>query len=142
MLRAVATDSSDAEYADSMPGPRPLTRTQVEVLWDGVNESGKRILACFAIHGGQVHPATIDDLMKVVGVDEPRLLNGPLGGISRRFNKLFDWPEATLYSKHPETDAYVLPAETTAALLELVEERRPEWLVEGGLTASTEDGEG
>jgi hypothetical protein len=136
LLRAIAADSADAEFAASMPGPRPLTRAQVRDLWDGVNDSGKRILGCFVVHGGQV---SVDDLMKVVGVEEPRLLNGPLGGISRRVKKLADWPEATFYSIDPETNLYVLPAETTTALMALVEERRPEWL--GGLTAPTENGE-
>jgi hypothetical protein len=68
--------------------------------------------------------------MRVVGAEEPRLLNGPLGGISRRVKKLLGDPEATFYSVDPDDNRYILPTVTFNALCDLIEQERPQWLTQ------------
>jgi hypothetical protein len=113
---------------EHVPGPRTLSLAQLKDVWNGINEQARLILGAFAVSGG----AATRDLMETLGVDRPRLLNGPLGGISRRVKKLLADPEATFYSEHPEDGRYILPTATWEALADLVEQERPEWLTTEG----------
>jgi hypothetical protein len=140
-LDSIAADYPEELARDHVPGPRPLSSAQLQDVWEGVNEQAQRILGAFATHGGAMSP---QDIMQVLGVEEPRLLNGPLGGISRRVKKLLGDSEATFYSVNPDDGRYVLPTATFEALCDVVENERPEWLQDprrsGGPTATTSPG--
>ncbi|HJR20499.1 MAG TPA: hypothetical protein VJ822_02690, partial [Dongiaceae bacterium] len=126
LLEAIATDSEHAEGSwEHVPGSKALSYSQLKAVWDGVNDQAKRLLGAFATHGGAM---TQQDIMDTLEVDEPRLINGPLGGISRRVKKLLGDPEATFYSIHADDGRYVLQTETFEALCELIERERPELL--------------
>jgi hypothetical protein len=142
-LESLAADlgSSEAD-AEHVPGPRSLAYSQMKNVWDGVNEQAKRLLGAFVLSGGNIAP---QDLMKVLGVDEPRLLNGPLGGISRRVKKLLGDPDATFYSVNPDTGRYILTSGTFGSLSDVVEHERPEWLeneswISAGVITETNEG--
>lgn len=126
LLEAVAADSERIGSAwEHVPGSKTLSYSQLKAVWDGVNDQAKRLLGAFATHGGAM---TQQDIMDTLEVDEPRLINGPLGGISRRVKKLLGDPEATFYSIHADDGRYVLQTETFEALCELIERERPELL--------------
>jgi hypothetical protein len=125
-LDTIIGDADSPEGAwQHVPGPNVLSIPQIKAVWNGVNEQARRILCEFLWRGGDVSP---QEIMDAIGVDEPRLLNGPLGGISRRVKKLLGDPEATFYSIHPESGRYVLPTDTFNALSDFVELNHPELL--------------
>jgi len=128
-LDALAADIDPMDAREERPsGPRSLSLEQLKNVWDGVNEQARLILGAFAITGG----AAPHDLMQTLGVDRARLLNGPLGGISRRVKKLLADPDAAFYSENLEGDGYILPQATWEALIDLIEQERPEWLTTSG----------
>jgi len=123
LLEAIAADYESAGQAwEHVPGAKSLSHSQLKAVWDGVNDQAKRLLGAFATHGGAM---TQQDIMDVLGVDEPRLINGPLGGISRRVKKLLGDSEASFYGIHPDDGRYFLQTETFEALCDLIERERP-----------------
>lgn len=126
LLESIAAEHESAGQAwEHVPGSKSLSHQQLKAVWEGINDQAKRLLGAFATHGGAM---TQQDIMDVLSVDEPRLINGPLGGISRRVKKLLGDPEATFYSIHADDGRYVLQTETFGALCDLIERERPELL--------------
>ena len=135
LLESIASETpTEADEWARVPTPRPLSLAQLKAVWVGVNEQAQRILWAIATHGGS---ATPQDLTRALNLEEPRLLNGPLGGISRRVKKLLSDPEATFYSVHPDDGRYILPESTFESLCDLIEQERPEWLAESQSRTAT-----
>jgi len=82
-----------------------LDGVTLEELYNGINEAGREILHVFAEKDGTVQAG---EFMEALGLEEPRQLTGPLGGITRKLRSMFG-ADVSLWSYDKQYQTYLLP---------------------------------
>ena len=82
-----------------------LDEVTFEKLYNGINEAGRKILQIFAEKDGAVQAG---EFMEALGLEEPRQLTGPLGGITRKLRSMFG-ADVSLWSYDKIDQMYLLP---------------------------------
>jgi hypothetical protein len=82
-----------------------LDDATLDELYNGINEAGRKILQIFAEKDGAVQAG---EFMEALGLEEPRQLTGPLGGITRKLRSMFG-ADVSLWSYDKIDQIYLLP---------------------------------
>ena len=88
---------------DVLREPVELDQVAWELIYDGVNDSARAILDVFIRNHGH---ASVDELLAAIRVDQPRFLNGPMGGIVRKLRSLFGGLKVDPWNFDADTKTY------------------------------------